>query len=103
MTADSGYRLPAMSVTTFVFHDVAPEAVASGSNPDNPAGHSAMKDFDYSVFHPTEAPQEPQEPVPAEPETPSGGTSLPWILGGTGALLVIILLVVVLIVRKKNK
>ncbi len=103
MTADSGYRLPAMSVTTFVFHDVAPEAVASGSNPANPAGHSAMKDFDYSVFHPSEAPQEPQEPVPAEPETPSGGTSLPWILGGAGVLLVIILLVVVLIVRKKNK
>ncbi len=50
MTADCGYVLPAESITTFVFHDVELSAIASGDHPDNPMGHPAKEDFDYSVF-----------------------------------------------------
>lgn len=107
MTADSGYRAPAQSVTTFVFKGVTPEAVENGSNPENPGGHAAVKDFDFSVYHPSETSEEPVEPTtPDEPETPEmpeKGSALPYILAGAGVLLVLAVVVIVIVAKKKKK
>ena len=107
MTADSGYRAPAQSVTTFVFKGVTPEAVENGSNPENPGGHAAVKDFDFSVYHPSETPEEPVEPTtPDELETPGmpeKTSALPYILAGAGVLLVLAVAVIVIAAKKKKK
>ena len=85
-----------------MFKGVTPEAVENGSNPENPGGHAAVKDFDFSVYHPSETSEEPVEPTtPDEPETPEKGSALPYILAGAGVLLV--LAVVIVIVTKKKK
>ncbi len=100
MTADSGYCLPAQSVTTFVFHGVTPEVVKNGNHPDNPGGHTAVKDFDFSVYHPAETPEIPAAPV--EPEVPEKVSVLPYILAGAGVVLLLAAVVIILVIRKKK-
>lgn len=105
MSADSGYNLPAQSVTTFVFHGVEPEDIESGSNPNNPGGHAAVKDFDYTVFHPSAQSSTPEaagESKSSEPSAKKERTLLPWILGGA-ALVVLCAIVLILVLRRKKR
>lgn len=95
MTADSGYRLPAQSVTTFVFHGVTPQAVENGSHPDNPSGYQTVKDFDFSVYSLSGTPEVPEIPEKASP--------LPYILAGAGVVLVCAVVVILILITKKKK
>ena len=110
MTSDSGYVLPGLSVTTFVFHGMDLPAVASGSHPDNPMGFTAKEDFDYGVFDREEtgdpAVPETEETTPAETEPTAPKTfSLPkWALPvGGGVLGVGILGIAIVLLRKKKQ
>lgn len=106
MSADAGYRLPAMSVTTFVFHGVAPEDVAGGSHPENPTGHVSNSSFDYSVYAPQSnaEPSDPTEPsTSADPaKAPAAQSSaLPYFIGG--AVVLVLLACTLLILKRKKK
>ncbi len=103
MTADSGYTLPAQSVTTFVFKGMDIQAVQSGPNPDNPQGQPAKTDFDYGIFQINQS-NDPTltEPAPTEPgDTSNGGKTVIWVAVG-GAAAVIAAVAVMLILKKKK-
>lgn len=117
MTADSGYNLPAQSITTFVFKGMDLSAVVSANNPDNPSPAAAVKaDFDVAVFDKettgtvpaaadtTDATESTEATAPTESAEGSKATVSPFVYGGIGiGALAAAAAVLAVIAAKKKK
>lgn len=108
MTADSGYALPAQSVTTFVFRGIDLNAVTSASHPDNPSPVNVNESFDLAVFDKQEEPTPVETEIvettvePSEPAHEKVGSSKKVLFGGIGLGVVAAAAATVLLLRKKK-